>query len=63
VYFELDREREKLGRKDVAILRPEQIYPLGDETLEAVVAAYRDGPPSTGSGRAGEHGVPGDFED
>ena len=43
VYFDLDRERERLGRKDIAILRVEQFYPLGDETVEAALRSYRDG--------------------
>jgi 2-oxoglutarate dehydrogenase E1 component len=45
VYFDLDRERERLGRKDVAILRLEQLYPLKDTSLEAVLRSYRDGTP------------------
>jgi len=32
IYFELERERERLQRQDVAILRLEQLYPLADET-------------------------------
>jgi 2-oxoglutarate dehydrogenase E1 component len=43
IYFDLDRERERLGRKDVAILRLEQLYPLSDETVEAALRSYRDG--------------------
>jgi 2-oxoglutarate dehydrogenase E1 component len=45
VYFDLDRERERLGRKDVAILRLEQFYPLSDETVDAALRSYRDGTP------------------
>jgi 2-oxoglutarate dehydrogenase E1 component len=45
IYFDLDRERERLGRKDVAILRLEQFYPLADETIEAALRPYRDGTP------------------
>src|SRR6185295_8138571 len=45
VYFDLDRERERLGRKDVAILRFEQLYPFADETIEAVLRSYPDGTP------------------
>jgi 2-oxoglutarate dehydrogenase E1 component len=45
IYFDLDRERERAGRKDVAILRLEQLYPLADETLEATLRSYRDGTP------------------
>jgi 2-oxoglutarate dehydrogenase E1 component len=45
VYFDLDRERTRLSRTDVAILRLEQFYPLNDETLEAALRSYRDGTP------------------
>jgi 2-oxoglutarate dehydrogenase E1 component len=45
IYFDLDRERERLGRKDVAILRLEQLYPFADETVEAALRSYRDGTP------------------
>jgi 2-oxoglutarate dehydrogenase E1 component len=45
VYFDLERERERLKRKDVAILRLEQLYPVADETFEASFRAYRDGTP------------------
>jgi len=33
IYYELEDEREKLGRADVAIVRFEQLYPLSDETI------------------------------
>ena len=45
IFFELDRERQRLARHDVAILRLEQIYPLAQETLEASFRSYRDGTP------------------
>jgi 2-oxoglutarate dehydrogenase E1 component len=45
VYFDLERERERANRPDVAILRLEQLYPLNDETLEAALRSYRDGTP------------------
>jgi 2-oxoglutarate dehydrogenase E1 component len=45
IYLDLDRERERLARKDVAILRLEQMYPLADETLAAALRSYRDGTP------------------
>ena len=45
VFFDLDRERERLGRNDVGILRLEQFYPLSDETLDASFRSYRDGIP------------------
>lgn len=45
IYFELERERDRLQRKDVAILRLEQLYPVADETFEASFRAYRNGTP------------------
>jgi 2-oxoglutarate dehydrogenase E1 component len=45
VYFDLDRERERLGRNDVAILRLEQLYPVSDSAFEAALRPYRDGTP------------------
>ncbi|MDQ3461165.1 MAG: 2-oxoglutarate dehydrogenase E1 component [Deinococcota bacterium] len=45
VYYELEKEREDLGRNDVAILRLEQLYPLPEEELRAALAPYRDGTP------------------
>jgi 2-oxoglutarate dehydrogenase E1 component len=45
IYFDLDRERERLGRRDVAILRLEQFYPVGDAAFEAALRPYRDGTP------------------
>jgi 2-oxoglutarate dehydrogenase E1 component len=45
IYFELERERKRLDRKDLAILRLEQLYPLHKETLEVSFRSYRDGTP------------------
>jgi 2-oxoglutarate dehydrogenase E1 component len=45
IYFELERERERVKRKDVAILRLEQFYPVADETFDASFRAYADGTP------------------
>ena len=44
VYYDLVEAREKLGAKDVAIVRLEQIYPLNQE-LPNALAAYPDGTP------------------
>ena len=44
VFYDLEAMRKKLGRADVAILRLEQIYPLGDAVVQAL-APYRDGTP------------------
>ena len=45
VYFDLYRHREQTGRKDVAIIRLEQLYPLSMPVLEAALAPYEDGTP------------------
>lgn len=45
IYYDLEAEREELGRDDVAILRLEQLYPLHDESLHAALAPYADGTP------------------
>jgi 2-oxoglutarate dehydrogenase E1 component len=45
VYYDLEAEREKLGREDVAILRLEQLYPLREDELRMALEPYRDGTP------------------
>ena len=45
VYYALEQRREELGRKDVAILRVEQFYPLPDERLSRALEPYREGTP------------------
>jgi 2-oxoglutarate dehydrogenase E1 component len=45
VFFDLERERERVSRNDIAIMRLEQIYPLAKEALEAPFRLYRDGTP------------------
>jgi 2-oxoglutarate dehydrogenase E1 component len=40
VYYDLAAEREKLGRRDVAIVRVEQLYPLPAEELRAALGPY-----------------------
>ncbi len=45
LYYELEKERQDLGRQDVAILRLEQMYPLPMQQLKAALAEYRDGTP------------------
>jgi 2-oxoglutarate dehydrogenase E1 component len=44
VYYDLAAERRKLGRKDVAIIRLEQLYPLSSALTQAL-AAYAEGTP------------------
>jgi 2-oxoglutarate dehydrogenase E1 component len=46
VYHELRERREAFGRRDVAIVRIEQLYPLPDSALEAALALYADGTPA-----------------
>jgi 2-oxoglutarate dehydrogenase E1 component len=43
MYFDLETERAKLGREDVAILRLEQLYPFPRAELETLLADCRDG--------------------
>lgn len=46
IYYELVQQREELGRKDVAIVRVEQLYPLPTADLEAALANYSDTTPA-----------------
>ena len=45
IYWELLKEREDLGRHDVAIVRIEQLYPTPLEPLRQVMEQYPDGTP------------------
>lgn len=42
IYYELLKERERLGRRDVAIIRVEQLYPLKEELINTMVASLPD---------------------
>jgi 2-oxoglutarate decarboxylase len=42
VYYDLAAQREKLGRKDVAIVRLERLYPLPAITLPPELARYKN---------------------
>jgi 2-oxoglutarate dehydrogenase E1 component len=42
VYYDLAQRRDEIGRKDVAILRLEQLYPINDELLKAL-APFKQG--------------------
>ncbi len=46
IYYELVQQREELGRKNVAIVRVEQLYPLPTADLEAALANYPDTTPA-----------------
>jgi 2-oxoglutarate dehydrogenase E1 component len=43
--YELEKRRQELGRRDVAIIRVEQLYPLPRKPLEAALAGYAAGTP------------------
>ncbi|MFM8984994.1 MAG: 2-oxoglutarate dehydrogenase E1 component [Planctomycetia bacterium] len=43
VAYELEKRRQELGRRDVAIVRVEQLYPLPKAALEAALAGYAPG--------------------
>ena len=45
VAYELEKRRQELGRRDVAIIRVEQLYPLPRQALEEALAAYTPGTP------------------
>ena len=44
IYYELLQEREKLGRLDVALIRLEQLYPLPEKKINAVLEKYNGKP-------------------
>ena len=39
-YYDLHTERENVGRKDVALIRIEQLFPLPVEQLKVIIASY-----------------------
>jgi 2-oxoglutarate dehydrogenase E1 component len=46
VAYELEKRRQENGRRDVAIVRVEQLYPLPKQALEEALAAYTPGTPA-----------------
>ncbi len=46
VAYELEKRRQELGRRDVAIIRVEQLYPLPRQALEQALASYAPGTPA-----------------
>jgi 2-oxoglutarate dehydrogenase E1 component len=44
-YHELERRRGELGRSEVALLRVEQLFPLCEADLEALLRPYAEGTP------------------
>ncbi len=45
IYYELEQKRSELERKNVPILRLEQLYPLKEKTLRSALASCPDGTP------------------
>jgi 2-oxoglutarate dehydrogenase E1 component len=45
IYYELAAARREAGRKDIAILRVEQLYPLRAELMREALAPYKPGTP------------------
>jgi 2-oxoglutarate dehydrogenase E1 component len=43
IYYELDKQREALGREDVAIIRVEQLYPFPEAELREALKPYAKG--------------------
>jgi 2-oxoglutarate dehydrogenase E1 component len=46
VAYELEKRRQELGRRDVAIVRVEQLYPLPKAALEEALAGFAAGTPA-----------------
>jgi 2-oxoglutarate dehydrogenase E1 component len=46
IAYELEKRRQELGRRDVAIVRVEQLYPLPRRALEAALGEYTVGTPA-----------------
>ena len=47
IYYELAAARRERGRADTAILRIEQLYPLADAALDAILEPFKTGTPVT----------------
>jgi 2-oxoglutarate dehydrogenase E1 component len=46
IAYELEKRREEMDRRDVAIIRVEQLYPLPRRALETALARYTPGTPA-----------------
>jgi 2-oxoglutarate dehydrogenase E1 component len=42
IYYELEEERTRLGQKNIAIVRLEQLYPFPEPELKDALAMYPD---------------------
>jgi 2-oxoglutarate dehydrogenase complex dehydrogenase (E1) component-like enzyme len=56
VYFDLAERRDKTGRRDTAIVRIEQFYPLTRRCLTEIIARYPKGGSDLVPGRAANAG-------
>ena len=56
VYYTLEQRREELNRRDVAIVRVEQFYPLPDEHLRAALDPFPEAARRMASGGTGKYG-------
>jgi 2-oxoglutarate dehydrogenase E1 component len=45
IYYDLEQKRAELKRDDLAIVRVEQLYPLPEAELKAMLSGWRDGTP------------------
>jgi len=41
-YYDLEEERENLNRKDVALVRIEQLFPLPTEAIRGIIKKYKN---------------------
>jgi 2-oxoglutarate dehydrogenase E1 component len=46
ICYDLEQQREKLNRHDVAIVRIEQLYPFPLEMLRSMLSSYAEGTPA-----------------
>ena len=42
IYYDLDKKRQELGDKETAIIRLEQLYPLNEEKVDAIISKFGD---------------------
>ena len=40
IYYDLDKKRQELGDKETAIIRLEQLYPLNEEKVDAIISKF-----------------------
>lgn len=45
IYYDLTRKRQELKRDRIAVIRMEQLYPLPERQLRAIIASYPEATP------------------